>query len=199
MAVPTLFKHGRRTGDREDDSDAAIVARARRDPRAFAPLYERHVDAIFRFCAIRLGDRAEAEDATAAVFAQALAALPAFEDRDDSFRRWLFAIARNVVTTTYRQRRDHRPLDDAWAVPDGDPSPESSAIAAVEAARLHAALLLLPSAQRQVIELRLAGLTGPEIAEVLERSHGAVKMLQSRALATLRQLLSPAENPGGDR
>ncbi|MGH2551154.1 MAG: RNA polymerase sigma factor [Thermomicrobiales bacterium] len=64
-------------------------------------------------------------------------------------------------------------------------------VEADERRSLHAALSLLTDDQRQVVELRLAGLTGPEIAEIVERSHAAVKMLQLRAIERLRQILDP--------
>jgi RNA polymerase sigma factor (sigma-70 family) len=180
-----------------DETDAAHVARAQDDVRAFAPLYERYVDQIFRYCVVRLGSRVEAEDAAATIFAQALAALPRFQDQGDSFRRWLFTIAHNIVAGNLRARRDLRPLDDAWAVQDDASSPERAAVDAFESARIHAALSLLPDAQRRVVELRLAGLTGPEMAAVLGRSHAAVKMLQLRAIDRLRVLLGPVNGEPG--
>jgi RNA polymerase sigma-70 factor (ECF subfamily) len=80
--------------DRDDD---ALVARAREDRRAFAPLYERYFDAVYRYCYHRLGNWTDAEDATSLVFANALGALPRFRDHAGSFRSWLFTIAHNVV------------------------------------------------------------------------------------------------------
>ncbi len=129
----------------------------------------------------------EAEDVTSLIFAQALAALPRY--RDGVFRSWLFAIAHNAVANHHRARRPVRPLDDALEVPDAalGGSPESAAIAAEERSALSAALTQLTSDQRHAVELRLAGLTGPEIAQVLGRSHAAVKMLQLRAVDRLRE------------
>lgn len=74
-----------------------------------------------------------------------------------------------------------------------DPSPEELAVE-LEGERSVAALLNhLPDAQRQVVELRLAGLTGREIADVLGRGLPAVKMSQLRAYARLRDLLTENE------
>src|SRR4051812_26148265 len=55
--------------------DEALVAAAQVDRAAFAPLYQRYADPVFRFCYRRLGDRALAEDATSRVFERVLAAL----------------------------------------------------------------------------------------------------------------------------
>ena len=88
------------------EDDAALVARAKADPRAFAPLYRRYVDPVYRYCYRRLGNREAAEDATSLVFARALAVLP--KCRDETFRSWLFAIAHNVIANDLR---DQRPSD----------------------------------------------------------------------------------------
>ena len=169
---------------REELDDAAVVARARSDPRAFAPLYARYLDPVYRYCYRRLGSREAADDATGAVFAKALAALPAY--RDGSFRAWLFAIAHNVVADVHRRRRPEGPLAAAGDPADGAPTPEEAALAADERRTVRALLATLPADQRRVLELRLAGLTGAEIAAVLDRSPGAVKMLQLRAMTRLR-------------
>ena len=72
-----------------DADEAAIVARARLDRRAFGPLYARYAERVYRYCHRRLGIREAVKDATSLVFAKALAALP--ELRGGSFAAWLFA------------------------------------------------------------------------------------------------------------
>lgn len=172
----------------EVDDEAVIAMRARRDPEAFAPLYARYVDPVYRYCYRRLGSREVAEDATSAVFQKALTALSGY--RGGSFRAWLFTIAHNVVTDIYRERRPTQPFDEARHDPiDPDRTPEEHAMAADDLRTIEAVLARVAPDQRRVLELRLAGLTGREIAEVLGRSEAAVKMLQSRAHARLRVLL----------
>ena len=89
--------------------EEAIIARARHDPAAFAPLYRHYVRPIYAFCHQRLGDRELAEDATSQVFVNAFAALPRYQS--GSFRAWLYAIARNVVTDM-RRRHPNAWLED---------------------------------------------------------------------------------------
>ena len=72
-----------------DEPDAVLVARARADREAFAPLYLRYVEEIGRFCYIRLREAEAARDATQQVFAQALAALPRYRE-SGQFRAWLY-------------------------------------------------------------------------------------------------------------
>jgi RNA polymerase sigma-70 factor (ECF subfamily) len=177
-----------RLDDRFDE--AAIVARARLEPAAFAPLYERYLEPVYRYCYRRLGSREAAEDATSLVFERALRSLPAF--RGGSFRAWLFAIAHNAVTDAYRRRGAQPPLAEAVEIADPAPLPEQLALLADEQRLLATALALLPSEQRQVIELRLSGLPSAEVAEVLGRSPGAVRALQLRATRRLQALLATA-------
>ena len=170
--------------------DAELVALAQRDRLAFALLYTRYLDPVHRYCYRRLGSREAAEDATSLVFAKALSALPQY--RDTSFRGWLFAIAHHVVIDRYRDTHPEQSLETASEVLDEAPSPEELAIAADERRSLRALLAHLPEHQRQVVELRLAGLTGAEIAQALGRSPGNVDVTQYRAVARLRILLGLA-------
>lgn len=170
---------------REEDAD--LVARAKADRQAFAPLYVRYVDTVYRYCYRRLGSSEAAEDATSEVFYKALAALHNY--RDGSFPAWLMTIARNVVIDGFRQRRPEEPLGPDSEPPDMAATPEEIALASEEGRSLRALLARLPEDQRRVLELRLAGLTGLEIATVLGRSLGSVKMLQFRAVERLRVLL----------
>lgn len=164
-----------------------LVQRARSDPAAFGPLYERYVDQIYRYCFQALGDRESAEDATSQTFIKALAALPKY--RDNSLRGWLFTIARNVVTDI-RRRRPTVAIDDATALLDTDASPEEQAVARDARRQLQGALAQLTRDQRDVVELRLVGLKGVEIAVALGKPASAVKSLQFRAYARLRELLA---------
>lgn len=175
--------------------EEALVERARRDPRAFAPLYVRYADPVYRFCYRRLGEPEAAEDATSQVFLKALAALP--EYRSGSFRAWLFTIARNVVIDLYRERRIERLPETAPDPIDPGPTPEEVMLRAESHLGVQALLAALSPEQREVVELRLAGLNGAEIAQVLGRSHGSVRALQYRAAQRLRDVLAHGTQRGG--
>ena len=158
----------------------------RYDSDKFDDLYRQYVDAVFRYCSFRLNSREQAEDATSQIFLRALAALPAQRD-PGRFRSWLFSIAHNVVTDVHRARRPFWPLSVVENRSDGRRSVEAEALDSVEKSEVWAMLERLPVDQRRVLELRLAGLTSSEIAEVLGKKTGAVKVAQSRAIARLRQ------------
>ena len=78
------------------------------------------------------------------------------------------------------------PLEAALEIVDPGLTPEETATATLERHTVLEAVGRLPDDQRTAIELRLAGLSGPEVAAVMGRSHDAVKKLQLRALARLR-------------
>ena len=150
---------------------------------------------IYWYCRSRLGDALAAEDATSTVFTRALAAGPRYDD--PSLRSWLFGIAHNVIANTWRATRPTAPLEAAAALPASEPPVEEAVLAGEDHARLLRALERLPPDQRQVVACRLAGLTGPEIAQLVGRSHGAVKMLQLRAFAALRNELTTGHGEEG--
>lgn len=182
--------------------DARLVALARQDRQAFAPLYRRYVDRVYRYCDRCLGNREQAEDATSLIFTKALTALDRCQD--DAFRSWLFTIAHNVIVDMRRQK-SFGSLDEAVTLVDraAAHSPEAQALASDDRRAIHALLVQLPDTQRHLLELRLAGLTDVEIARVLGRSHGAVRTSQYRAIARLRTLAgvteTPKEAPHGSR
>ena len=175
--------------------DAELVARAQVDRQAFALLYRRYLDPIHQYCYRRLGSREAAEDASSLVFTKAFAALPTY--RAGSFRSWLFAIAYHVITDDLRARRVVAELDAAAEVPDRGLTPEEVIMAADANSSVVRLLDCLPAGQRRVVELRLAGLTGREVAAVLGCSLAAVKIAQVRAYSRLRGLLAGSVREAG--
>jgi RNA polymerase sigma-70 factor (ECF subfamily) len=171
------------------------VARAQADRQAFALLYRRYLDPVHQYCYRRLGSREAAEDATSLVFTKAFASLPAY--RAGSFRSWLFTIAHHVITDDLRARRVVVDLEAAGDVLDRALSPEEVVVAAEASSAVVQLLAQLPAGQRRVVELRLAGLTGREVAEVLGCSLGAVKIVQVRAYRRLRGLLAEPVREAG--
>jgi RNA polymerase sigma-70 factor (ECF subfamily) len=181
----------------EEVSDEALVTTSLCDRQTFGLLYDRYVDAVYRYCSGRLRDREAAEDATSLIFARALAALPTH--RGGSFRSWLFAIAHNVVLNARRDASHDVPLTVVIDFAHSGPSLEELAVTEERRRSVRQALAWLPEEQRRVVELRLADLTGPEIALALGRSHESVRTTQRRALARLRALLDVPSAAGEGR
>jgi RNA polymerase sigma-70 factor (ECF subfamily) len=184
--VPSLLQDHPAAISSELSDDALIVA-ARHDRQAFGCLYDRYLAVVYRYCYGRLGNREDAEDATSQVFARALSAVPTY--RGGVVRIWLFTIAHNVVLNIRRDANPTYPLELLPDLADGTLPLDELAAQGERRRSLQRALGQLPDEQRRVLALRLAGLTGPEIAAILGRSHAAVRSTQCRAVAQLRLLL----------
>ena len=163
------------------------IEAARQDPNEFAPLYAAYFDPIHRYCYLRLHHREHAADAASQTFLKAFVGIGSF--RSGSFKSWLYAIARNVTSDILRSSRPQIDISHAELIPDNAPSPEELALRADVQERLWQALSMLTDEQREVLELRLAGLTGAEIAAATDRNVAAVKSLQFRAISRLRNVL----------
>ena len=180
-----------RSADVPGDSDLADVRAAQADRAAFGVLYRRYLDRVFGYAFYLLGDHHDAEDATERTFLAALSAIDRFRDEGATFRSWLFRIAHNQIANSLRSRARRRasPLDGIpEPIADADPAREADAID--DARRLRRALAELSDDRRQVIVLRFVDdLSAREIGAVLERSEGAVRVLQHRALRELARIL----------
>lgn len=159
------------------------------DPAAeFERQYRLFAGPVYGYCYRKLGSREAAEDATSLIFTKAYAALPSFHT--GSFRAWLFTIAFHVITDDLRSRRANAELELVSDIAAFEPTPEDQAIGNERDDAVRTSIARLSESQRQVVELRMAGLNGREISEVLGRSLPAVKMTQLRAYARLRKLLA---------
>ncbi|HID65158.1 MAG TPA: sigma-70 family RNA polymerase sigma factor [Anaerolineae bacterium] len=177
--------------------EAALVARAvAGDADAFGELYLLHIDAIYRYVYFRVGDASDAEDLTEQVFLKAWEALPGYRQRGNPFTSWLYRIAHNVVIDHHRRQKPVIPMPSPEKVDrEGKhPPPLEQVIEAEEAAALAAAIVQLPEEQQQVIILRFVeGLNHAEVARIMNKSKGACRVIQHRALAALNRLLSGAQ------
>jgi RNA polymerase sigma-70 factor, ECF subfamily len=194
------------------DRDRPLVDAARRDPTRFDALYRRYLARVYSYAYYELRDHHDAEDATERTFLAALSSLPAFEERalrgDDpeasTFRVWLFRIARNVVANQRRLQARHPqvPLDAAAAVV-APTDVETAVTDRDDAAAAWRAVARLPADRRRAVVLRFVEeLSTAEIASILGRSEGAVRVLLHRALRTVGRDLREgrdATRPTADR
>jgi len=165
----------------QEADERLLIEAAQKDPARFAELYERNFNRVYAYVMSRVRDRAAAEDLTSEVFHHALANLPKFEWRGIAFAAWLLRIAANAIADRHQQASRE----------SGDLAPElvdEAALKHVEQrAMLYQLVEGLPAEQRRVVLWRFAdGRSIHDIAKELQRSEGAVKQLQYRALETLR-------------
>ncbi|MEX1362441.1 MAG: RNA polymerase sigma factor [Nannocystaceae bacterium] len=179
-----------------DDLEAVLIARARGgDGRAWARLYQRHFDTVYRDLYYQLGNAGVAEELVQETFAQALVGLPRFDGRS-SLVTWLRGIGQNLVRKHWRgdTRRDRaytRLADDPQSVPGSELDPEQSHLRTQRARVLEDALQTLPPSLREVFVMRdVQGLSVPEVAERLSISEGNVRVRANRARAKIRNELT---------
>lgn len=165
--------------------DDLLVERARSDAAAFAAVYERHMVPVWRMCLRATGDAHQADDLTATVFLKAFERLEMY--RSGSFRSWLYAIALNVVRDEWRKRNRLTTLPEFDATIDDAPGPEEIALHRITLEEVREVMATLNDRHRSIVELRLSGLTTPEIAEALNMTITALKSAQKRAYAAIRE------------
>ena len=165
-----------------DEDERLLVEAAQRDPARFGDLYDRHFERVYAFVAVRVRDRDAAEDVTAEVFHRALAALPAYEWRGAPFAAWLLRIAANAVVDRFKRTKREVSGGDAR-----EPAVEPDAETFDRRADLFRFVNELPADQRRVIVERFVEERSiRDITARLNRTEGAVKQLQLRALQGLR-------------
>jgi RNA polymerase sigma-70 factor (ECF subfamily) len=173
----------------EDNDESELVRRlAAMDEEAWRAAYQCYFPSVFRLAYVRVLNQAAAEDIAAKVYLEAIASIGRYQYRGVPFRAWLFRIASNEVSDYIKQQR-RKPqvsIEDA-----GELALEDSGDIEIRADLLEA-LDLLTELQKNVVVLRfIAGCTLSEVAQVLGRSIGAIKQLQSRAIGVLQEALLP--------
>jgi RNA polymerase sigma-70 factor (ECF subfamily) len=177
-----------------EQDDALLIEKAKDgDVDAFGELYDRYAPSIFRFIYSQTLHRLDAEDLTADVFFRAWRSLPRYRDQGFSFSPYLFRIARNALIDTRRKRSLTKDIseDEMMKIPDKMASDPSTLLSSkVQHNELVRILGQLREDYRTVLILRFFNDLNPEeISEVMGRSVGAVRVLQHRALSSLRKLM----------
>ena len=162
------------------------------DPQALGRLYDEHAPAIYAYLYRRIGSAQEAEELTGDVFVRLLETLRSDGLGRAPLRAWLYRVAHNLAVDHLRRGRpDPWPDEALQAAAGAEPSPEEL----LSGNGLASALAALTADQQQVLALRFGeGLTAPAVAEIVDKSVGAVVALQHRALAALRRLLEDGEH-----
>lgn len=170
------------------------------DQEAVATLFTWIRPAIVRYCRSRIGRSgtafSAADDVAQDICMAVLGALGRYGDAPEFFLPFVFGIAAHKVADHYRRAGRDRSDPDA-DVPDGadeSVSPEQQIMAADLRRRLDQLLATLPARQREILVLRLVvGFSAEETAAELGLTASAVRVTQHRALAKLRNALTPAE------
>jgi RNA polymerase sigma-70 factor (ECF subfamily) len=180
--------------DRNEADEIQLIDRARNgDAEAFGDLYERHLDSVFRFFYSRLDSRQDAEDLTEETFFRIWRALPNYKDQGVPFLAYIFHVAHNLLIDHHRRFANSKgvvALEDEIAV-KSQTNPSEVALNNIQHQEIKQALEKLTEDHQLVLVTRfLSELSTEEVAQVMGRSKGAVRVLQHRALNALRKLVS---------
>jgi len=179
----------------EDPDEQGLLERASRaDPEALGALYDRYVDRIYNYIYHRVGQADLAEDLTSQVFARMLEAIREGRAWRTSFSGWIYRIAHNLVIDHYRRRGRAAfvELEEASPLLSDEADPLRKVEARLESEHLRAALGKLTEEQAEVIALRfLDEFSIAEVAAMMNKTEGAIKALQYRAVLALRRVMQP--------
>jgi RNA polymerase sigma-70 factor, ECF subfamily len=182
----------------EREEDAALARRAGAgEAEAFGVLYDRYVDAVYRYVFYRVRNEAEAEDVTSDVFMRALRAIPKYEPRQ-AFLAWLYRIARNAVIDRSRRQaaRQQVSFEDALAHPNADQvvNPDAGLLAGSDASVVRVAMQQLTPLQQEILVLRyVEGYDTKTISKLVGKRDGTIRGIEFRALSALRALIPSRE------
>lgn len=182
---------------RHDRRLQATVERARSgDAAAWEELYRHAYPRLLAFARRRLAGDAAPEDAVLETMTRALERIDRFQWRDGGFDAWLFGILRLVVLEHHRADARARPVERLPDLPaPADAEPPEVAERRERRGLVRRAFARLGEADRELLELRVvAELSADEVAEVLGKRAGAVRMGQARALDRLRAKLQESEH-----
>jgi len=167
-----------------------------KDPEAFSSVYDLYVDRIYRFIFFKVNKQEDAQDLTSEVFLKTWEYINQGKEISN-LNALIYKIARNLVIDYYRKNvskekeisledsqdlleKEMEVIDQNWQKID----------VKIQTEKIEAKLMLLKNEYREVIILRyIDSLSIDEIAEILEKKKGAVRVLIFRALNTLRQLM----------
>ena len=179
----------------QPESEDLLIQRAvKRDSGAFAALYDNYVDRVYRHVYYHVSSRTDAEDITQEAFIKAWKAIDKYKRTGAPFVAWLITIARNLIADHYRTRKETVHLEQfpekaEVAGNSAETNPEAMAEASFKQSYVRQAVLKLKGERQKVILMRfIDGFSYGEIAKVLHKSDGAVRVIQYRALNDLRRM-----------
>ena len=173
------------------DHERTLLHKAQRGDRsAFSDFYLRFQATVYLEVYAIVRSASEADDITSETFLRAWNAIHKFEDRGFSIEAWLKTIGRNLALTYMKRRRQECTGQELEQLVDPALLPEEYVETEVESATVREALLGLPEIQRQVLTMRFyQDLTYRQVADVVGKPEGTVRVIQHRALRSLKDLL----------
>jgi RNA polymerase sigma-70 factor (ECF subfamily) len=170
-----------------------LVARGQQgDREALEELYLIHFDRIYSYLHVSVGNRHDAEDLTTQTFLKMLEKIGTFKWQSAPFSAWLFRIAHNLAMDHFRSRRRWQPEEEVPEQPgEEEPSAELEAMQTIGRESMLKLIDRLSPEQQQVLTLKFVfNLPNAEVAAILDKTEGAIKSLQHRALVSLQKQIA---------
>ena len=183
--------------ERPRDSTAQVrklVERAQAGERdALEELYLIHFDRIYSYLHMTVGNRHDAEDLTTQTFLKMLESIGRFRWQAAPFSAWLFRIAHNLSMDHFRANRRWQPEEEVPEPPGSqERSAEDEAMQSIGRQSMMSLIDTLSPEQQQVLTLKFVfNFPNGDVATILEKTEGAIKSLQHRALVSLQKQIAP--------
>jgi len=199
VTAPAPLRPLKRTESPPPLDDRVVEATKKGERWAWEAAYLAYARALTGFLMVRLGDRDDMAEAVSETFLRALDHCGSFRGDAESFRAWLFRIARNVANDRLRARsRAPRGDHDVDPIDLSSGAPDEALIADEDQAAVRLALSGLDPDDREILWLRIcARLSSAEVGEIVGKKAGAVRMQQQRALALLARRME-SDRPGNE-
>ena len=181
-----------------EDEKRLIQGAQRGETSCFSALYDHYLPPIYRFIYLKVTHREAAEDLAHDVFLSAWQNIGGYEMQGFPFGSWLYQIARNKVIDFYRLRKNNTSLEQMDAnLLKADPVLEVSVDRIFTLEEVKNSIRTLTQDQQDVLIMKfIEDLPHPQIAHIIQKSQGAVRLIQHRALKELKKRLVPENNMG---
>ncbi len=177
----------------EQDDSRLTTRICKGDKKAFGELYERYLDDIYRYVYYRVSNHQDAEDLTEQIFLKVWEGISGYRGQVP-FKAWIYRIAHNAIIDHYRTRKEALPLTEQIILVDNTPDLEKRLVTKENAEQLVNIMSQLSPLHQHVLTLRfINGLSMKEVAQILDRNIGAVRVLQHRALKAAQAFLTAEE------
>ena len=182
------------------EAEKELIEKAKNgDSASFGRLYDHHIKPIYRFIAVKVGTKQEAEDLAHEVFMSAWQKLPNFESQGFPFSSWLYKIARNRVIDHYRTKKTNVSIDEDITISEtlfsDSVDPESGFDRGQQLSKIKIAMQDLNAEQREVITMRFVEDLSPlEIAQILNKREGTIRIIQHRAILKIKKNIDSQKN-----
>ena len=175
----------------KESEDVLIQRAVKRDRGAFASLYDKYAERVYRHVYYRVPSQKDAEDITQDTFIRAWRAIDKYKGTGATFLAWLIAVARNLIADHYKTNKKSISLEEEkLSSQSNKTNPEVLTEDSINRSEVRNSVLRLKGDKQKVIMMRfIDGFSYKEIARLLNKSEGAIRVIQYRALSDLRRML----------